>query len=431
MKIKARVLLSALALLAIMFLAACGGGYNCQVTFGSSTCTPSGGGVTLGGGGSGGGSGGGGGGGGSSTTAFVFVINGTGSGEVVGYTDTGTATMEITNSFVPPATPPVDAGVGMTVAQKQFLYAAFGSTDQLFGWTISSTGLLTQISTFPIALAHIASGTFDTNRVATNPAGTLLFVADSVQDEIFVFQIGSGGALTAVAGSPFPVPFSPGNMATDGLGAYLYITATSLNHTGSEVGAYSIGTGSNLGVLTAVAGSPFSLPLWQVAGEPTGQFMIGTTGQSLALNGADNNFLYVFGITPSGPNAGALTAVSNSPFLTTYSPQSIAVQSDSGGNLVYSFGLDDLGTAFNPAEGYTIDSTGTLTAVSGSPFSSAGVGNVGQFDQSGNLLFAYGGLFDGTTIVYNVTGFTITDEAPGAASTTLTYGGFWVATDAP
>jgi hypothetical protein len=437
MKIRVRLLLSTLALLlAILFLAACGGGYVCQVTFGSSTCTPSGGGVTLGGGGgSGGGSGGGGGGGGGggSTSAFVFVINGTGSGEVVGYTDTGTATMEITNSFVPPATPSGDAGIGMTVAQKQFLYAAFGSTGQIFGWTISSTGLLAPISNspFPVALANVSSGTFDTNRVATNPAGTLLFVADSVQNEIFVFQIGSGGVLAAVTGSPFAVPFSPGNMATDGNGFYLYITATSGNHTGSEVGAYSIGSGANLGVLTVVAGSPFSLPMWQVAGEPTGTYMIGTTGDSLSVNGADNDFLYVFGITPSGPNAGALTAVANSPFLTTYSPMGIAVQSNSGGNLVYTFGLNDLGTAFNPAEGYTIDSSGTLAAVSGSPFASAGVGDEGQFDQSGNILFAYGGLFDGTTIVYNVTGFAINDEAPGAASLTLTYGGFWVATDAP
>ena len=79
----------------------------------------------------------------------------------------------------------------------------------------------------------------------------------------------------------------------------------------------------------------------------------------------------------------------------------------------------------------SIDSSGTLAAVSGSPFASAGVGDEGQFDQSGNILFAYGGLFDGTTIVYNVTGFAINDEAPGAASLTLTYGGFWVATDAP
>jgi hypothetical protein len=431
MKIMSRMLLSVLALLATLFLANCSP-YSCRVTFGNSTCTPSGSGLSGGGGGSG--SGGGGGGGGSPTGAFVFVINGTGSGEVVGYTmNSGTSTIQVTNSFVPPATPSADVGVGMTVAQEQFLYAAFGSTDQVFGWTISATGLLTPIlnSPFPVALANVASSTFDTNRAATNPAGTLLFFADSVQDEIFVFQVGSGGALTAVTGSPFPVPFSPGNIATDGKGLYLYITATSANHTGSEVGAYSIGTGSNLGVLTAVAGSPFSLPMWQVAGEPTGQFLIGTTGQSVAVNGADNNFLYVFGITPSGPNAGALTAVANSPFLTTHSPLSIAVQSNSGGNLVYSFGLDDLGNAFNSPEGYTIDSTGTLTAVNGSPFANAAVGDVGQFDQSGSLLFAYGGLFDGTTIVYNVTGFPITNEAPGSPAGILTYGGFWVATDAP
>ncbi len=43
MKTNARALLSLLlVVLATMFLAGCGGSYNCQVTFGSSTCTPSG-----------------------------------------------------------------------------------------------------------------------------------------------------------------------------------------------------------------------------------------------------------------------------------------------------------------------------------------------------------------------------------------------------
>lgn len=441
MKIVSRVLVGVLVALATLSLVNCNS-YSCG-GFGSLPCgsQPAGGSGTFGGGsgGSGGGGGGGTGGGGGSgagTSAFVFVLDSTGYGEVMGYSldpEKASLPLQPTNAYVPPPTPSGDTGLGMTVAQGLYLYAAFGSTDQIYGWTISSSGLLTSItnSPFSVAVANNPSSEFDTNRVATNPGGTLLFVADGTLNEIFVFQVSSGGTLTAVAGSPFSVPFSPGNLATDGLGNYLYITSTTSNHTGSLVGAYSIGSGANLGVLTAVSGSPFTFPMWQVAGEPTGKFLIGTTGSSLSVNGADDNHLYVFSITQSGTSAGALTELSNSPFLTTYSPMGIAVQTNSGGDLVYSFGLNDAGTAFNPSEGYQLDSSGTLTAVTNSPFASGNVGNVGQFDQTGTLLFEYGGLWNGTTTVYNATAFSVVDDAASLIGGTLTYGGFWVATDQP
>ncbi len=71
MKMQVRVLLSVLVALALMFLAACGGSYNCAVTFGSSSCTPTGSG--FGGGGTGGT--GGGGGGGTAPVAFAYAVD--------------------------------------------------------------------------------------------------------------------------------------------------------------------------------------------------------------------------------------------------------------------------------------------------------------------------------------------------------------------
>lgn len=407
-----------IAALVLIGMTACGGHSACgsTTTFGdssgNSSCTASGGGS-------------------STAAAFVFVLNGSASpGELSAYTlNTVNTELAPTSSNGGPNTPGFDAGIGMVVAQKQFLYAAFGSTDQIFGWSISSTGTLTAIANTPVTatFASAASTTFDTNRLATNPAGTLLFIANAAQDEIFVYQIGSGGALTAIAGSPFSVPFSPGNMATDGLGNYLYVTATASNHTGSEIGAYSIGTGTSLGVLTAVAGSPFAFPMWQVQGEPTGQFLIGTTGHNLSINGSDDYNLYIFGITQSGATAGAITE--ESPFVTTTPPFSIAVQSNSGGNLVYSFSLIDSGKGFNAAEGFTLSSDGTLSAVSGSPFANAEVGDTGQFDQSGSFLFEYGGALQGSTMVYSVGGFDVVNGAPTDPASNETYGGFWAATD--
>jgi len=320
------------------------------------------------------------------------------------------------------------------VAQTKFLYTAFGSTNQVFGWSINTDGTLTSVqgSPFPVALSTIGSTVFNTQRVITNPAGTLLFIGDEFGDRIFVYQIGSDGVLTAVAGSPFPVQFSPGNMTTDGLGKYLYITDSFSDHTGIAVGAYIIGTGGNLGVLTAVTGTPFSgtpFDMWEVQGEPTGQFLIGTKGMSVPVNGADDNNLYVFQITQSGASAGAITLVA--PFPTTKSPFNIAVQSNAGGNLVDTFGLDDSALAFNPVESFALNSGGALTVVNGSPFLTAAVGTEGKFDQSGGLLFVYGGVFDVNTVVYTLTSFDVSAGNLTTPTATGTYGGFWVVTDAP
>jgi 6-phosphogluconolactonase (cycloisomerase 2 family) len=408
--------------MAVMGLASCGH-YTCGVTFGNSTCA--GGPVSLNGGT------------GSADAAFLFVSDGTASpGSIQGYTlDTNVnpPTLKATTSYTPPSTPGNDSGMGMAVAQKKFLYTAFGSNGQIFGWTISTTGILSAVQGSPYTVSPLFgsgfSSVFDTHRVITNPAGTLLFIGDEGGSRIYVYQIGSAGALTAVAGSPFPAPFAPGYMTTDGLGNFLYFTDSLTGHTGTEIAGFSIGSGSSLGVLTAIPGSFVGPPfdMWQVEGEPTGKFLIGTKGMSLTVNGADDKNLYVFSIAAA---SGAIIQV-GAAVPTTYSPMSIAVQSNAGGNLVYTFGYDDAGTGFNAAEVYTISSSGTLSALNQSPFSIAALGSEGQFDQSGGFLFEYGGIFNTNTVIYNVTFFDVVAGQPTLPTPEQTYGGFWVATDAP
>jgi hypothetical protein len=171
--------------------------------------------------------------------------------------------------------------------------------------------------------------------------------------------------------------------------------------------------------------------MWQVQGEPTGKYLIGTTGNSAApgLSGVDDKHLYVFSINQSG----AIAPVTGSPFATTYSPLNIAVQQSAGGNLVYSFGLADSALSFNPVEGFTLNSSGTLSTANGSPFLTAAVGTEGQFDQGGSLLFDYGGIFNinSNTVVYTVTSFDVSAGNLTTATGTGTYGGYWLVTDAP
>lgn len=414
-----------------MFLVNCGGNYTCQASFGGS-CTPSGSGISSTGGG-----GGGGGGGGSTASVFAFAVDQ--GGTIDGYTLNASAgTIAPSNGYLPPVTPTNSGGVGMVIAQSQYLYVGFGSTDQIYGWSISSSGVLTAITGSPFSAPFLSDyilGVGQAN-MTTNPAGTLLFVSDASHSEIYVFTIGTGGVLTAVTGSPFSVPFPPMNLSTDGLGQYLYaIDGDYTTHTGSQIAAFVIGTG---GVLTPVQGSPFTgskYAMWQLVGEPTGQFMIGTSGKTAYYSGADDDHLYVFTITPSGASPGAITPVTGSPFATVYSPFNIAVQQNTNGASLYSFSFNDTITAYNPIEGYQINSTsGALTPDVGSPFSGVATGSWGAFDQSGAYLFVYSSYFDTSTDV-TVTQLAPIDVGAGGALTqpiptlTLQTPGFWAVTD--
>src|ERR1700745_2656362 len=111
MRMRVRAVLLVTIALAIMGLASCGH-YTCGANFGSSTCSA--GPPSLSGGGTG-----------SAAAAFVFVLNGTASGSVVGYTlntSVNPPTLTATTNYTAPVTPSADSGIGMAVAQKQFLY---------------------------------------------------------------------------------------------------------------------------------------------------------------------------------------------------------------------------------------------------------------------------------------------------------------------
>jgi 6-phosphogluconolactonase len=389
MTMRVRVLLVLIVALA-MATVGCGH-YTCGATFGSSSCTPSGGG--LGGGTTGAGA-----------VAYPFVVNTTGT--IDGYTLTQ-STFQQTSNFSAPITPANDITLGVVVAQNKFLYAVYPTTQQIFGWSIDSAGNLTGITGMPITVSTLtvssaASAGFNESLVITNPAGTLLFISETSHEQIRVYQIdSSSGVLSEATGSPFttastsPQPLMPENMGMDGKGLYLYVSELSTSHLGSFAEAYSV---SSTGVLTAIG--QFSFPgLFQMQGDPSGKFLIGTSGQDFFFTGTDDKNLYVFPIN----SGGSLSPPTVVP--TVYAPFNIAVQpSSTTGAFVYSFSLTDStrNPGPNPTEGYQLDTTtGNLTAVQNSPFT----GNLqsetewGQFDPGGNYMFY---LINGSFVPYSV-----------------------------
>ena len=358
MAIKVRVLLSSVLFLSTMVLMSCAGHYTCDVTFGSSTCTPSGPGINQGGGGNT-----------ITQTAFEYFS------DDLSTVQMAAAGLNVGNdqAFLPISSfvsPPLPVGSnnfedgGMVVVGKKFLYAAY-SNNTVYGFSIDgSTAALVPVSsqspyTVPIPTA-----------MAVDPAGNFLFVGGSTG--ISVFRVNSDGTLTAVAGSPFSTTSSPSQMTTDGVGKYLYAVET------SGIVAYSYDATS--GLLTPVTGGPFQT-MAQVSGESTGKYIIGITAQDGATSTADSH-VYVFSITAG---TGALTGPT--AFITAFPPVNMAVSPTAA--FVYTFEEDFLTGIANtdPMEGFKLSSTGELTALAGlSPFTSL-IASGGKFDQSGQYLF--------------------------------------------
>jgi hypothetical protein len=429
MTIRIRTLFVSGLLVAAMWLTGCDH-YVCGngATFGNTTCTASGSGLGTGTGT-------------STASAYVYAVDegtssSTNTGTIDGYAYSSSGvTFGPISSYTAPTIPLNGGGTGMVVAQDLYLYVALAENSSIYGWTIGSSGSLTAISGSPftsIAPAGFIGGVGQNNMIV-NPAGTFLFISDAVNAAIIAYSIGSGGVLTEVGAYACPAGFTPMNLTTDGLGKYLYaVSGTNSTHTGSAIAAFSIGS---TGALTAVSGSPFPFPMWQVIGEPTGNFLIGTSGRTYDIDGVDDDNLYVFSITQTGtsPAPGAIQLTTTQP--TTYAPFSIAVSPNSGGNLVYSFGFNDTASGFNPIEGFTISSTGTLAEATGEPFG-FGEGSWAQFDQSGTLLFSYSSVLNESTdeTVTQISplsvgsGGTLTEPV---SATTLTTPGFWAVADAP
>ena len=411
-----------LVMLGALLLSSCGYHYKCGVTFGSSSCTSSGSGIGTTGSSSG-------------NTAFAYSIAFAGTVNGAELTGSNSASLQAIPNFTSPTVPASEESAEIVVVPKKFVYAAFPAAQKLFAWSISATtGDLVSVSGSPFSIPGLGSMISNTTGVnftsmGVNPAGTLLFLAYSSFAQIDVYQISTTGTLTQVPGAPFSTgTLQPYNLAFDGLGKYLYATAGP-EGLGGQVAAFSIGSS---GALTAVQGSPFSFNMWMLQGDPSGKYMIGISGRSNALNGfADDDSLYVFNIQQSGSNAGALTQVSGSPFATVTAPINLALQPvASNGNFVYSFSVSSLGP--NPVEGHQLDTnTGTLTAMTGSPFSNLGTGYWGQFDQSGAYLFIFANTTSTSSLgILNVaSGTGVLTEPLGPVSLAPTT--YFAITDAP
>src|SRR5438128_1751116 len=110
--------------------------------------------------------------------------------------------------------------------------------------------------------------------------GQFVYVANSAGNDVSGYTINATtGALTAIPGSPFPTASHPQSVAGHPTGKFAYV-ANVTDTAAGEVSGYTIN--ATTGALTAIPGSPFPIPTlpgaFSAAVDPTGKFAYVTSG---------------------------------------------------------------------------------------------------------------------------------------------------------
>lgn len=248
------------------------------------------------------------------------------------------------------------------------LYVSDFLNDTIDGFSInSSTGGLTAVTGSPFSLGGTPPGAGGLSSFVSG--GSNLYATDLNAGVVAAFNYDSlTGALSKVAGSPFPAGNTPVQAVVAGLqNQFLYVS--NLNDSAGGISAFTID--QNTGALTPISGSPYATG---AAGSFPGP-------SALVVGGSSQNILYVALVGTSNANnkiaafvidanTGALTAVPGSPFVTGNAPQSMAlVPVTLVGNteFLYTANVQDQTISAFMVDG----NSGTLTSISGSPYHGA------------------------------------------------------------
>ncbi|HEY6768357.1 MAG TPA: beta-propeller fold lactonase family protein [Candidatus Sulfotelmatobacter sp.] len=232
-------------------------------------------------------------------------------------------------------------GLGCKGSESHYVYAALPSSNQIGIYREDpNSGVLTQLADSPFAAGNAPQS------VAVHPSKKFLYVANSGENTISLFNIASNGEITEVTPRT-PAGSSPGILAMDPGGAFLYEGDSGSN----SISVYSIDASS--GALTAIPASFTHLG--------------SITPLNMKVNPA-GNVLYVIG--PGSPR-GFLLAFSLASGVLT----SIGTFSSEGAN-PYGLFIDSKGSFLyvtnaapdNSIAEYAVAADGTVSELSGSPF---------------------------------------------------------------
>ncbi len=241
---------------------------------------------------------------------------------------------------------PSGGGTPPPPTSAQCLFATSNATVLTFSMDTSS-GALTLKANGPSAPGNFG--------IAASPSASFLYTSDAMTGGVAGFSISSSGTLTAVSGSPFPLPNDPPGSTfppVDSLA--MHPSAKFLFAPDSPAsGVVGFVIDSTTGALSVVPGSPFATEAGpeQVAIDPPGRFLYVSDLSGPGISGFDIN-----------ATTGVLTPITGSPFSSEESPDGLVVHSS--GKFIYSALTYD-----NSIQALAIDqTTGALTEIHGSPF---------------------------------------------------------------
>ena len=248
---------------------------------------------------------------------------------------------------------------GQTSAVK-LLYANPLPGGGPYAASIGNNGMLTLVQ-------GGSASNLNPHTLAIDPSGSFIFqtaqgFSGGTQGGIFVYAINRSNGSLGPASSSYLTGQAFYSDVVDNQGKFLYAQGSS--------GVYAFSIQSGTGVLTAVPGSPFpaaapsspgySQPATLMAVDQTNQFLYVST--SAGISGYTIN-----------QSTGQLTAIAGSPFggSTVTDPWTIVITPTN--SYLYELQAQNAGKLF----GYSIDQTsGALTPLSGSPFSTGSCGTM-------------------------------------------------------
>ncbi len=288
-------------------------------------------------------------------------------------------------------------GCGST--SSHYVYATIPVANQIVAYREDpNSGVLTQISGSPYSVGQGAIS------MVLHPSGKFLYVANpgiggTAENDISLFTIASNGTLTegTTRTSVAPNASQPQLLVMDPNGSFLYVMNTGSNN----ISVFSIDSGS--GALSQVAGSPIGIgaPPLNMLLAPSGNFLY------VSLASQPNGLIASYSVT-----AGQVALVGTAS-TAGINPYGLAINGD--GTYLYA-----ANSTSNSIAVFTVDSSGLLTQVQGSPINDGYTDPVAMmFDPSGKYLYV------ANQVSNNVAAYSISSTGlPDALTTSTTTNAF-------
>jgi len=194
---------------------------------------------------------------------------------------------------------------------------------------------------------NVYVATYDSS--AYNPGGTPTSAANP--GWVFGFAVGSGGAMTATAGSPYKAGVKPSGITSDPVNRFVYVTDFASN----ELIGYAIQSG---GVLNFLVNGPF-----KTGNQPTG-IVVDPRGIYIYVSDSLDSAITGYNIAlPTGTPSAVISTTGSGVYSTDTQPVAIIVD-QALGRFVYT--VNHLG---NSVSGFRLDpNTGTVTQTQATPY---------------------------------------------------------------